>query len=212
MTRSHPPALATRLLQQFIGPDRQAIIGDLIERYADGRSRSWYWRQVVTAIIRSTLTDVRGHLGSALCGVALGWISFYAFVSVLGLVQTQLMIGSLINIKLWWWQHGGPSLDLPLGVAWLTFGAIAAGWLIARTQRSHWNGSILIYLASYFLVELVLAVSIAVAVYRDPHVYGFSERLYLFVHVPMVFVLWPAGVLLGGLVAERKQLLVEPLI
>jgi hypothetical protein len=191
------------LLQHFTGPDRQAMVGDLIEQYAGGRSRSWYWRQVIAAVARSTLTDARSHAVSALSGIAIGWIMLSAFASVLGVVRIQLMVGSLINIKLWWWQHGGPSLEWPLGIAWLTAGALSTGWLIARTQRGRWNGSVLIYLATYFVVELTLAAWAAAAVSRDPHAYGFSERWHLFAQTVMAFVVWPACILLGALVHQR---------
>ena len=87
----------------------------------------------------------------------------------------------------------------------MTFGAIAAGWLIARTQRTRWNGSVLIYLASYFVVELVLGASMTMAVYRGPHVYAFSERVSLLVEILNLFVVWPAGILLGALLEERKN-------
>ena len=58
MKRSHP-AVATWLLQRFIGPDREAFVGDLREQYSHGRSRLWYWRQTLTAMVVATFTAVR---------------------------------------------------------------------------------------------------------------------------------------------------------
>jgi hypothetical protein len=57
MKRSHP-AIATWLLQRFIGPEREAFIGDLREQYSHGRSRLWYWRQTLTAMAVGTFTAV----------------------------------------------------------------------------------------------------------------------------------------------------------
>jgi hypothetical protein len=57
MTRSHP-AVATWLLQRFIGPERESFVGDLREQYSRGRSRFWYWRQTLMAIAVGTFTAV----------------------------------------------------------------------------------------------------------------------------------------------------------
>ena len=46
-----PPRSATRLLEDF-GPknNQEALAGDLLEAFQQGRSRAWYWRQVFAAI------------------------------------------------------------------------------------------------------------------------------------------------------------------
>lgn len=50
-----PPRLATMLLERF-GPKNDALAGDLRERYMAGKSRRWYWGQVITAIGISATT------------------------------------------------------------------------------------------------------------------------------------------------------------
>lgn len=53
MTNSNPPRLAVALLRRFVH-DNEPLAGDLLERFAAGRSRLWFWRQVLLAIaIRS---------------------------------------------------------------------------------------------------------------------------------------------------------------
>jgi hypothetical protein len=59
-----PPRMARWLLNHFgCGPNNDAVIGDLNERYRQGRSYVWYWKQVLTAIAaglhhsRRTLTS-----------------------------------------------------------------------------------------------------------------------------------------------------------
>ena len=54
-TERVPPTLATFLLERF-GPKNEALGGDLREGYVAGKSRWWYWGQVVTAIATSATT------------------------------------------------------------------------------------------------------------------------------------------------------------
>jgi hypothetical protein len=49
MKTSHPPRLALWILERF-GPDDEGLTGDLIEELDRGRSRVWFWRQVIGAV------------------------------------------------------------------------------------------------------------------------------------------------------------------
>jgi hypothetical protein len=52
MKSSPPPAFATWLLKHLCsGQYSDALAGDLVEEYRRGRSESWYWRQVLVAIV-----------------------------------------------------------------------------------------------------------------------------------------------------------------
>lgn len=52
MKSSKPPALATWLVEHVIpGDHNEALAGDLMEQFRQGRSVAWYWRQVVGAIL-----------------------------------------------------------------------------------------------------------------------------------------------------------------
>jgi hypothetical protein len=59
MTLPKPPKLATWLLERLTsGYHNDPLAGDLIEEYGRGRSRAWYWRQVLIAILVSTKRTV----------------------------------------------------------------------------------------------------------------------------------------------------------
>jgi len=204
MTRSAPPAFATRLLSLFMGPRNQALVGDLLEHYSEGRSRWWYWRQVVAAIAQIAFGHAREHPISSLGGILTGCVTLYAFGAVFTVVRTQLTVGSLINFKLWWWQHNGPFLEWPLGLAWFTVGSIVSGWTVARTQPKHWAGPVVLFLATYFVIELCLVGWVTMLVHRDPHVYTFAERAHHIVELTMLFVTWPACIVLGALIRARR--------
>jgi hypothetical protein len=47
---SKAPALATWLLEHLVPGEKDAIAGDLVEEFRNGRSRAWFWRQALTAI------------------------------------------------------------------------------------------------------------------------------------------------------------------
>ena len=49
MTEKQPPALATWLLTRS-ARGNEALVGDLLEEYRQGRSALWYWRQVLTTV------------------------------------------------------------------------------------------------------------------------------------------------------------------
>jgi hypothetical protein len=67
MNSAKPPRLAAWILQHF-GPElnQEALTGDLNEALQQGRSKAWYWRQVLAAIRWRRL--IRPLLVSALLG------------------------------------------------------------------------------------------------------------------------------------------------
>ena len=60
MTAAKPPK-AARWLLEHLGSSRMndALIGDLSERYQKGRTRRWYWRQVLHTIISQRVNQPR---------------------------------------------------------------------------------------------------------------------------------------------------------
>jgi hypothetical protein len=52
MIDREPPRMAAWLLKQWASPyRRESLVGDLLEMYRAGRGRTWYWRQVIAALI-----------------------------------------------------------------------------------------------------------------------------------------------------------------
>src|SRR5215467_7538522 len=77
-TLAAPPKVARWLLSHFgCSPNNQAVIGDLDERYRNGHSRAWYWRQVAVAIVVSFLKEVWSNKIRAVIAIVTGWISLY---------------------------------------------------------------------------------------------------------------------------------------
>lgn len=60
--KSNPPALAIWLLQHVCpGSNKEALSGDLLEQFREGRSSGWFWQQVLIAIAIGVLTELRLH-------------------------------------------------------------------------------------------------------------------------------------------------------
>lgn len=57
MSRAQPPVLAVRLMQD--ADTDPVVIGDLIETYAGGRTRWWFWKQAMAAALPSRLGILR---------------------------------------------------------------------------------------------------------------------------------------------------------
>ncbi len=57
--KSNPPRLALWLLR--CGGDSDALTGDLIEKFHEGRTRRWFWKQVLVAFALSILAKIRQH-------------------------------------------------------------------------------------------------------------------------------------------------------
>lgn len=116
MTSRRPPLLATWMLRRLIvGPHSEALQGDLLEGWRGGRSKAWYWRQVLIAISPVARISVNPS------------IRLWATVAVLAIVVLAYLLiitlaVVLANHEKWWWPLvptivGLLSSLLPLGIA-----------------------------------------------------------------------------------------------
>src|SRR5215472_15170633 len=76
MSRHGPPELAKWVFEHF-GSANEALAGDLIEEYAQGRSAAWYWRQVLIAVLIGCSNQVRRHKLLTVRAVIVGWAASY---------------------------------------------------------------------------------------------------------------------------------------
>jgi len=131
MTRSRPPVLATWLLRHFAaGPDADAVAGDLIEHYQRGRSATWYWREVVVAIVSGMWYESRHHPLSLFGAVATGWLVVWGVYQLLMPYEYPLLVRYVLDGR-----QARPS-ELPLVVFALEAPFnLALGWLVARCAR-----------------------------------------------------------------------------
>src|SRR4249919_3771120 len=76
---SRMPPIATWLLDHFV-ENNESLAGDLLEEYRTGRrTRVWYWRQALLAIVVEAAEEFRRHPWLTLRALAVGWGSILAF-------------------------------------------------------------------------------------------------------------------------------------
>jgi hypothetical protein len=59
--KSNPPRRAIWFLQNACPGGNEALTGDLIEKFREGQTRGWFWRQVLIAFAVGVLGKIRRH-------------------------------------------------------------------------------------------------------------------------------------------------------
>jgi hypothetical protein len=186
MKNNRPPVLATRLLERLVsGPHGDALAGDLIEQYRQGRSGAWYWRQVLAAILAGVGKGVRDHKLQAAGAVAIG-MAFY------------LLSSFPVNWLARWLANEG-ILRFFWSSIWLTYTACAAsGWIVGRIPSVDKPADRLAMVcmcgASLLLFE---SVRVGVGFFIGRAIHPITPQL-LAIFVLVLFIR-PLLVLLGGL-------------
>jgi hypothetical protein len=156
MMATHPPRLATWVLEHFVsGPRRESLVGDLLEQYPRRRSAVWYWRQVLAAIVGSVARDLSAHKRLAVRAVAVGWLA-YAVLSVpvhwlaeMVSLQIRDWIVTSGHYAFWPVFLAGP---LSATVCWCLAG-VTIGWMVARLHRRHAVAVVCLFSASVLVFE-----------------------------------------------------------
>jgi hypothetical protein len=110
--------------------DNEALTGDLIEKFREGQTRGWFWRQVLIAVAVSVLGGIRRHwpyFCYAIAGVVLS--SFWdapALTFVPGPHWSDLP---------WPWSQLAFELSRPALLALAALSILAVGLMIQRSFR-----------------------------------------------------------------------------
>lgn len=137
MKTSQPPILATKLLEKLApGLHGDALAGDLIEQYREGRSAAWYRRQVLLAIVICLVKD-RTLGGPAILGSLLVLLLVIVGVdrhpSSLGsglFITTITLLSGYGVFAVWVWRQQRPERRVALIVG-AKAGVILGAVLIA---------------------------------------------------------------------------------
>lgn len=188
MKSSRPPVLATKLLERLVsGPFAEALRGDLIEQYRQGRSPSWFWRQVLIGVFASVLRDIGSHkllaAGSAAAGIAIYLLSSFPvnwlvrFLASLGWlrIESRLRIADLLG-------------DLA---------CMIIGWAVFRLSTRRRFTKVCLYSAAVLFFE---AVHVSSGFLLNGRLSQVTSQMLLFGVV--LSVTRPLSILVGGIAAS----------
>lgn len=92
--RSHPPAAAVWFLRRLCPKrNREANTGDLLERFCEGHSDGWFWRQVLVAIVIGASSELRlrwTEICLAAAGLALIWCIPWGLIFPISAMTTSM--------------------------------------------------------------------------------------------------------------------------
>jgi hypothetical protein len=182
-----PPALATALLALIPPRTSAGLIGDLIEEYRNGRSRTWYWQQTIVALTMSAFREVRHHKFQAISAIVLGY-SCGASLCYLTTSAAGKFVGPYTAV-------GAYLLFLPLAF----ISATISGWILSGT---HSRPMVLVF-AIFCVIATVVALAVYVLFPWGPRI----DRVPLpmtVVTLAIDFIIAPIGVLAGGLFGAAR--------
>jgi hypothetical protein len=148
--KSNPPSLAIWWLRHACpGSNNDALTGDLIERFREGQTRGWFWRQVLIATIVGAPGDIRRHwphFSYAIAGAVMIWFfsDAHAFRNVAGLAHWSDLP--------WPWSQLAFELSRPALLAWAALSVLAAGLVIERSFR--WTSLLRTGVITFALITL----------------------------------------------------------
>ena len=128
--RSNPPRGALWLLRHACPGDSQALAGDLIERFREGQTPGWLWKQVFIACAVGILTGTRRHWPQVCYAIAGTAMPFFLWKTIEGLP------GVLRWYALPWpWSQFIFELSRTIVLALAALPVLAAGLVINQAFR-----------------------------------------------------------------------------
>jgi hypothetical protein len=201
-----PPALAEILLNR-LGPRDQSLVGDLYEEYGAGRSKTWFWCQVIASVAYAALADIRCAPVRTSFAVANGW----AVVAAVFLLGDRIADG--LAGLFWQWNRHTAYVDdvwwpFYIGALLVTYTGFAlSAMFVAHVNRDR-PAMLLAYVASTFAVLAVAGMALEIFVVWQvavplPHplFYAVFTTLPFFWHSGMLLV--PLTMLVSGTIAVR---------
>jgi hypothetical protein len=101
MKSSQPPSLATWVLEHLVRREDDALAGDLMEEFSQGRSNRWYWYQVLAALLVSFSEQLRSGWIAILFAVIVS--SAFPYKQIAHCSEFERVFGWLITFP-WPWS------------------------------------------------------------------------------------------------------------
>ena len=187
-----PPALAIALLNR-LGPRDQSLVGDVYEEYDAGRSRAWFWRQVIAAIAYGAAREISRAPGQMIGAVTTGWV----VVAAIFLVGDRIA-GGLANF-FWQWTReaayaGGAWWPFYVTASFVTYAGFGLSAAVVARVNHHRPAMLLAYVASTFAMLAVAGLVLEILIARSVAI-PLPHPLFYAVFTTLPF-LWHSGILL----------------
>ena len=144
-----PPSLATWLLKQLgCSANNDAVLGDLVERYREGKPAAWYWKQALIAVVLSAFEDLRTHKLLTLRAM---------FGAAFVVACTEVFVSrNLESLLYWvpsdWWNTESfrAGLEILVSMSIAVLNGFLGGWTAVRLYRQS-RAILLLYL---FVIQI----------------------------------------------------------
>jgi hypothetical protein len=200
-----PPVVALWCLTRLAGVDRgEALVGDLLERFDEGETRAWFWRQTIATLAFAFFRAVREH-GSSF----LGALAAAAAVLVVMWFVNPLITSKVLSFQThqmlefdphWTQRFGWGAVFFTLHVLQTCVWFAIAGWLAARIHRAHPRLIIAV------CTVLVVAVNMPLLIHQAGNVMTHSRFLPAFIGTLTFTFLAADTVLWCGLWVVRRRM------
>ena len=207
MTVRHPPRAGNLLLER-LGPQNDALIGDLAEEYRSGRSAAWYWRQVLTSVVMGAGQQLWSDkwLGVQAAATCVGLQTFLAYLWRMLWYQTTLSTTVQAFTESLW---GPPDPLVNAPYLWILTASfipvpLLTGWVLAKLHQRQ-RGAVAITCCL-----LVTAMTLPRLAQLSTMALNAPDRaMNLYVHLAMIAVL-NLGLLFGVCMRELTERPVVP--
>ena len=194
MRRSSPPFVATWLLKHFLpGSENDHITGDLMEAFHAGRSRIWYWKEVIAAITIGVWKETVKQPLLALSAMTLGWGSWLLYYYIVAPKALYPVFKRIFT------PSGYPFSLITL--TWLVttlLVLVGGGWIVARLHRA----TVVLFALSFSINQLRYLPWIWTTATNS---LTNTRFLPYFVFELEVELLFPAAIVLGGLLERTIE-------
>lgn len=144
------PRLATVLLTRLGGSD-PALIGDLSEAYAAGRSSVWLWRQVSLAIAIEAWRDIRHRKLRAAGAIAVALSVYFALALSGAAIAND--VNRVVTPHVPGWMLHYFVYQIFESIIWVWVASWTIGVLIMALNRSHGRVSLVALIVFLVLIE-----------------------------------------------------------
>ena len=143
MTIRQPPRFAGRLLKRLVpAQNHDALLGDLSEEYQRRRSVTWYFLQILSAVVVGSWKDIRSHQLLAGRAAAVGlFVQFLVIFATLEMRDVLTGAGFMwgttwIGLPWYWhWPYASWSFAAFFQGAWIAGDVMIGGYLAARPSE-----------------------------------------------------------------------------